>query len=420
MPVTPPTQIFRSVVQSGQFNNSDTGTAAAVITSKVAYAALATGYRRFIPNTTSTTAPADLPAVNAAPTNSGWRMASDILTGERVRITALQSFQCYVAAQQDSGMNLTANFSVIAFLDGVEIGRGTSPSTAMTGTTTIVHEITVNCPDTKTSTTTNPRLHFEVYCRVTGLNGNAISAVNISMVLNTAAGSRAIPPQFAVDYTRTTPDSQASTDTATRTFTGSRTSSEVTNQADTASRTGSFSRFTAEALSTMAETAARQVLYQRLTSNSHAMTEVATRTQVSFRRSTENYTIPTDSAQRTTTASRTTGDTNIQIDTAQKTITYQRVTLYQFQPQDEPPSAQTRHIAGVVRNSDGTPYLGGATVILIREDGIVVQTQTSSVVDGSYDFPRNLLDTHNYTVAAHTFITGAPHQAVTPRALSPV
>lgn len=418
MPVTVPTQRLRSTVQSGSLNNTDAGSpGTAVLTTKVQYGALAVGVRKFVPNTTATTT-ATIPAVNSAPTNAGWRMSSDIVSGERVRASVQSSNQMFVGVQQDSGSALTVAITVICFLDGVEIARGTSDAAATTGTTTIVHTVSFNVSGEVTSATTNPRLSWEIYCTASGLNLNAISAVNISLVLNISTQSN--PSIFAVDYNRTTNDTPGTpADTATRTFIGSRTTSESTTQIDTARRSSSLLRVTAEVLSTMAETAARQALYQRLTSDSHAMTEVATRTQVSFRRSTENYTIPTDSAQRTVSNSRTTGDTNIQIDTAQKTITYQRVTLYQFQPQDDPPSAQFRAIRGFILDEFDNPYTQGATVMLIRDDGIVVQTTTSDQT-GAYVFPRNFLDTHTYTVAAFATISGSPYQAITERGLVPV
>lgn len=61
----------------------------------------------------------------------------------------------------------------------------------------------------------------------------------------------------------------------------------------------------------------------------------------------------------------------------------------------------TAHISGVVKKNDGTPFLGGATVILIREgDGQVVGTTTSSTADGSYSFACGRGDTHRYLAIA--------------------
>jgi hypothetical protein len=238
-------------------------------------------------------------------------------------------------------------------------------------------------------------------------------------------------------------DSQSSTaDTGSRVVASARLASEATSQTDVARRTAAVVRVSPETTSTVdaarrvssyvrvapdstggADVAVRAVTFARLVSEAvPVLTETATRTQANFRRSTDNQTVQLDVAQRGIGKSVTTFETTEMTDSASKSITYARITLYQFQAGDEPPVNQVRHITGVVRNSDGTPYELGATVILIREDGIVVQTQTSSTSVASYglyDFPRNFLDTHTYTVAAHTMVAGAPQQAVTPRALSP-
>lgn len=64
-------------------------------------------------------------------------------------------------------------------------------------------------------------------------------------------------------------------------------------------------------------------------------------------------------------------------------------------------------VAGVIRNADGTAYLGGATVAVFRDsDGVQVATTTSSLVDGSYAF-QPLNETLTYTVWARADVTVA-------------
>jgi hypothetical protein len=313
----------------------------------------------------------------------------------------------------------SVTFTVILFADNAEIGRGTLTAATTTAAAPYTVNVTVNAG---VSFPANATLGMSVYALLPANVG--VSAVTYTLNYGTSAttGTNIAPVTYSINAGRTGSESTSQTDSARSNGSSyQRTASDSHSSTQTASRVAAYAR-TAPDSTTATETAIRNAIFAKTGADTMpTMVDTGQRQQASFRRGTDNQIPQADTAIRQIIKNLTSSDATSQTDVASKTITYQRVTLYQFQPGDEPASAQTRHIQGVVYNSDGvTPYLGGANLLLVREDGIVVQTQVSSTVDGSYSFPRNLLDTHTYTVVAHTFITGSPYQAVTPRALTPV
>jgi hypothetical protein len=87
-------------------------------------------------------------------------------------------------------------------------------------------------------------------------------------------------------------------------------------------------------------------------------------------------------------------------------------------PTDWSPNNGAKIIAGVVRDSTGTPY-AGASVQLIRETDGYVAAATISAADGSYSFTRDTNDPYTYRVLAWED-TGTPTQGMSARGLVPV
>jgi len=418
MPVTPPQQVFRSTVQNatGPIDNTSTTTAASVITTKVQFPALTTGIRKFQPQATAT-ATATIPSAPATFSGVGWRMDADIST-EKVATYASTNWSCTIGLQQDSGTNLQGTVTVIAFLDGAEVGRGTSSGATLNGTTTVSFGVTIAIPSVVQSSTSNPRLQFEVYFTATGLNTNAVSSTNISLVLNVT--STVTPGQLSVAYVRTASETPTATDSASRTNSTTRTASESTGQTDTATRVFTGSRRTSDSHGT-SDAATRQPAYARISAETlSAMAETAARAQTDFRRAVDSEAIPVDSPSRVVTTTRTSSETTGITDVAQKTITYGRTTREYFAPADPPVTVPDRAIRGYVRNSDGTIFYGGATVYLVRDsDGYICGVQTSSVFDGSYVFLRDHTDTATYHVEGYATVGGIAEQDTTERGLVP-
>jgi hypothetical protein len=87
---------------------------------------------------------------------------------------------------------------------------------------------------------------------------------------------------------------------------------------------------------------------------------------------------------------------------------------------DWPVTDATRHIAGVVRDSTGTPFTLGAVVILIRDlDGVRIAMAVASLTDGSYEFLRDTNDPYTYTVHSYWNGMGGPIEDVTKTGLVP-
>jgi len=157
---------------------------------------------------------------------------------------------------------------------------------------------------------------------------------------------------------------------------------QIPTPTDSASRTALFPRRGADALGGPADTAVRIVLFPR--GSSDALPR------------------PADIAQRTVTVSRVSSDElRVLQEAAARLFTAGRRVDYQFQPGDEPLLDPVKSISGVIRDVNGTPYLGGAFIVLYRADNDTpVSSTTSSTVTGGYSFPRNSYDLRKYYVAA--------------------
>jgi hypothetical protein len=410
-------RFFTGVTISGsikQLATATTGTSATKINFPALTVLSATA--KFNTEVTTNAATGAVPAAPVAFGASGWQTVVFDSLGDG-GVTRASTVPVQMSFTASAAITITA--TAILLIDGVEIGRGTVSAACTTTATSFTANVSVAAGTTFTSSSV-----FQCVVYGTGTNASVTTAVNVT--LNYNATSRVQSGlTYTINASRTGSESSAQTDTASRTNATSRTASDSggTGQTDSARSGGStYNRTASQAMSNPADSTARQVTFARVTAETlSAMADTASRTQVDFRRATQNDTVPVDTALRVISITKTSPETGgtSQTDVASKTITYQRVTLYQFQPQDEPASAQTRAIRGYILNEDHTPFTGGATVMLIREDNVVVQTTTSDQY-GAYVFPRNLLDTHTYTVAAFAYSGGSPVEAITERGLVPV
>lgn len=365
--------------------------------------------RRFSPEFTSS-------ATTALPStfdNLGWQMNTDIIALSDAGVTRASTIVVALRLQADRATTVVPQ--VALYVSGTLLGTATGASTNLVANTAA----TINCSVSVAADIAIPANgKIQLAVLTTGTNIDALNACLITL-LYTATGTSVGALTYTINAARTGSDSSNQNDSNSRVVATSRTGSESTSQSDSDSRVVAYQRRTNDAQTSTA-TAIRQATYRPIGADSLAnVTDTATRTQVDFRRANQNDTTAIDTAQRAVAKTITSSESTNQTDVASKTITYQRITLYQFQPQDEPASAQVRAIRGYVLNADHTPFTQGATVLLIREDGIVVQ-QTTTAQDGSYVFPRNFLDTHTYTVAAFATVGGSPYEAITQRGLVPV
>lgn len=411
---------LRPTLIAGSIRELGAGSAPASSATKATYANAGTGIRQFNPEASSS-AVATIPTDGSAPRNIGWRMVPPI---QNAGATANPADPVEYAAQTWNVSLLTSSdtnavagtLTAIVYVGGVERGRLTSGLITFGGAAT---SQVLAVPIAAFTSDADAKIQVEAYVEVT-VGGVNLNGVNITLHNGSSQSTINANGTFIVRSTRTTSDTITQTDTAQRTTTTSRTTLDTGVTTDTARRVASVVRTVLDAIAVPVDSASRVITFARLGAEIlAAIAESATRVLSYIRRPSETTT-QIETARRVINLSITAVDYVTMTAVASKSITYLRVTRDQFAPTDDPPSNQIKQVAGVVYNNDGTPYLGGATVILIREDGVVVQTATSSTVNGSYNFPRNFLDTHSYTVAAHTSISGSPYQAVTPRALAPV
>lgn len=141
------------------------------------------------------------------------------------------------------------------------------------------------------------------------------------------------------------------------------------------------------------------------------------RTYLAYRPESTEQVYGIDSLTRTAQLNRGENETVQGIDSVARALTYVRY-VHDGPGDDALRNNPSKSISDIVTQSDGkTPYLGGATVLLIREDNVIVQGTTSSTVDGSYEFIRNTDDPYTYSVIAYDDADSL--QAITPRGLAP-
>lgn len=385
--------------------------------------------RQFIPEVAGTSANATIPAATATFGSgaAGWASTSAdplIQYGDAGSFVGTESLIFNLQYSPNAAITAgQATFTVIIFLNGTEIGRGTLASAAVAanaaGTGFVSIGLANNLP-----IPANSVIACAVY--VSSTNLSVTTALSIGIV--TGAGPNYINALVArIIATRSTGDSTSQADTSSRALSLFKTAGESTGSTDAASRTQAVFRAGSESTS-LTDVASRNILAPRTGSELTAQVDAASRVSTDFRRAVDVATNPVDGAARAITKSITISDSMTTIiDTAQKTITYGRGAREYFQPTDPPVTVPTKHIAGIVRDSAGLAWTtangqtSGATVTLIRDsDGLVISSQISSLTDGSYSFVRDFYDTNTYTVKGFVSVAGTPEQDITRPGLVPV
>jgi hypothetical protein len=404
---------------------------AADTTTNVQYTTNAQVQKRIIPFAASTATQAP-PAVGGAASNIGWRFRSadsDADNGEP-RVIAAGSWRPAITIQTGTYALLAANpnFTLTAVLYRIragvstELGRGTASGAAAASSA-----LTLNPTIALAAQTLLPGDLLQAEYYLTGqATQNALGQVTNQTVLVKIGDANTYldlgNPLRTVATRSTITESTAVTDSAARTQTDFRRSTdEVQPMVDTAARQLSARRPVSDSIP-MTDSAVSQEQYARVCFEvSPAALDTAARTQTAYRRVAEIDQDIVVLTTRVVATSRTAAQAVARpAEAAIKLVTYGRSVGHQFTPGDQPLLDPTRRMQGVVRNEDGTPYLGQAVVLLVRNDDVVVAETTSSPVDGSYVFLRNSYDTATYFVAAFTDDPALPREAVTERGLVPL
>lgn len=246
------------------------------------------------------------------------------------------------------------------------------------------------------------------------------TVTNTVITHNPGANGVTLPtPGVRTQFNRTPTDSVSGTDAVTQNSSHPRTTTETITTTEAVTRAVTTSRGTSDSV-TGTDAVTQNSSHPRTTTDSLTTSETVSRIAAHPRTLTDTYTT-SDVVVRAFTGSRTITDTVSTSDSVSRLIIYGRFT-YEYplgaQP-DYKVDFPTKHIAGFVRNSDGSIFYGGASMQLIRDsDNKVVQTQISSTVDGSYSFVRDQYDPNTYHVAA--FYPSAPEQGITQTGLVPV
>ena len=409
-------QYLTGVTQSGSIDNATASTTSAANTnSKITVAAGATGNYLVIPGATQSAATATVPAQPALMTTAGWRMDTDLNSTERVGFLAGQTWAAAITLA--SSASLTLNVTVTAFLDGTEVARGSSTAAAVT---TATQQTLTMTSIANVSAAAAARLQFNCYVIVSGLNLNILSSTTVTVSLG-GTSSYVDPTYYYVAYDRTSSNTLPSAaDASSRTSAVGRSGSDaLTLPTAAGQRAITANRQPSESL-TQAASTVFTATYPRISADATPSSlDSVLSVQADFRRASDLSNLATDdTARRVVTSRRALVDSMMTTDSALKLVIYGRTARYDFVPGDQPLIDPTRQVTGVIRNGDGTPYLGSATVYLVRDDNLVVASTLSSAADGSYNFLRNSYDTSTYYVVA--FTDGSlPQEGVTERGLVP-
>lgn len=226
-------------------------------------------------------------------------------------------------------------------------------------------------------------------------------------------------PGVRTQYNNPVSDSVTTSESLTRVASFPRAITETLTTSETPTRAAVYNRAISDA-TTVTDAVTRAANHPRSLTDTYTTTDVVARQVVAPRTTTETLTT-SDSPTRAYVGSRSITDTTSVSDVVARALIYGRF-MYEYPPGVQPDyrvDFPTKHIAGFVRNSDGTVFYGGALMQLIRDsDNKVVQTTTSSTIDGSYSFVRDTYDPNTYHVAA--FYPSAPEQGVTQTGLVPV
>ncbi len=166
MSVTPGARYLRSS-QTGGFPTDvkdalTTLAGASSSLTKASYGSLETGVTRFQPQATRSTRDT-VPSAGDAAADMGWRtgaLASDKLA------TVANSWSASTRLSTTAVAGVTADLTAIAYLDGVEVGRGTTTGNVITSTVT-TFGVTFTATGGIVSASTAPYVQVEIYLTVT-------------------------------------------------------------------------------------------------------------------------------------------------------------------------------------------------------------------------------------------------------------
>jgi len=223
-------------------------------------------------------------------------------------------------------------------------------------------------------------------------------------------------------FPRAIADSAPAADALTRSTVQARAIADSAPAADAVVRAWTGARAIADS-APAADTLLRRTVQARAMADSAPASDALTR-RLAFPRAIADSAPAADTVIRSWSGARSIADSAPAVDSLIRLLTYGRFIDEEIGTTAvDPVRTVGRRIAGVVRNSAGTPVVG-ATVKLVRQsDDRVVRTQTSGA-GGAYSFDRDILDTAGrdglgYYVIA--YLAGAPEtHGVTDRGLLPI
>lgn len=381
--------------------------------------ALATLTIQWTPEAT-TAAAATIPATAAVAWNNiGWETASALDSLSDGGTTRAATVPVILSLTASTAGSVTS--TVILYANGVEIGRGSATTAIATAATVSTVNVAVTAG---VAFAAGAKLQMAVYSVLpTNASLGAIT-YTFNYGTSTTTGTNIAPVTYSISATRSASESASTTDSAARSDSVARNGSvnDMDWEADSAQRSPAYARAGSDSLPAAADTASRSAAHPRIASESTGSTDSGLRTTGTVRRTANDFETEVDTAFRAITKNITATDvapTGSQ--SAQKIITFGRGAREYFTPTDLPITVPTKRIGGTVYlRATGARYLGGATVTLVRDDGLECGTTVSSTVDGTYSFIRDAFDTFTYsTRIKREVVSGQVEEAISQSGLVP-
>ena len=364
---------------------------------------------RWVPMSGTAIAVAALPAVGDPCSNQGWRDAvaesvEPITYAAGTWTVRLSLFKSAQTVATDQVVRVSAILYRVssAGVFGSEIGRINYPDATLTPAALILTNSFVTA--TTTPFSAGDRVQIECYVQTISAGTPTPPAAAILLQLTvddtSANGGSAVTaiPAYVIRYARLTPDAAGSADSVVISSRLARATVDTASASDSLIRRAIFPRAIGDTASAI-DNAARKVTFPRATADTA---------------------LAVDTVVRRTTQARTTADTAGAADAVTRVLIYVRNTADNIGPNatDFTVVNGTKTIAGVVRDSAGTPVAGAIVKLFRQGDDRVVQT-ASSAANGAFSFVRDAFDTNAYYVLSYT--TGTPQtHGVTDRDLLPV
>lgn len=223
-----------------------------------------------------------------------------------------------------------------------------------------------------------------------------VSATDLIIRTNDGSSAMTVLPNFIMSARRTPPESAPGTESVVRRFTGARAPAEAVAGSDSVARVARFPRGVSESVTGL-DVATRVVRFNRGIGEAVAAANDVVTRAVRFGRGVSEAVTALDAVTRIYRGVRNARE-------------------YIGGPADWPLDFPTKAITGIVRNAASVP-VQGATVKLFRQSDDFHVATTTSAIDGSYSFLRDLSDPNVFYVIA--FSDGVTH-GVSDRDLVPV